>query len=96
MKGVLCVLLLGSCVMGKYNRRHRNSMFTKKCPVHHVLLIKDTVTNELGAWCSIEIDKERTPYPRIGNCAGCTGTPPESIIKFCSECDSEFKLSQGQ
>jgi len=73
-------------MVGEYSKRTRNPIFIKICPVHDVALIKDTVVNEIGAWSSISFNKNQTPYPRVGISVGCTGTPPKSIIKYCSKC----------
>jgi len=85
MKSFFLFLVIGLSACA-YKRCNRNPQIRKKCPVHHEALIKDTVINEFGAYCSIEIDRKMNPYPRVGICVGCIPDGKESIIKYCSQC----------
>ena len=78
-----CCLILASC---HTHRTSRNPVFKTRCPVHHEVLIKTEVSNERGAWCEINFDPEKTPYPKVGICNGCCGGPSTSMIKYCPKC----------
>ena len=76
------------------HRTSRNPQIRKKCPVHNEILIQIQINNERGIWSSINFDKRKTPYPKVGISIGCVGRQFESVIKYCPKCGNgheEFK-----